>query len=64
MTDELVDRIWDALRVRDRSPSLVTNIFDLGFVYDKVGSDTNISAAKTIKAQVGDHFARYGLQER
>jgi hypothetical protein len=29
---------------------------------DKIGSDTDISAAKTIQAKIADEFARYGVQ--
>jgi hypothetical protein len=29
---------------------------------DKVGSDADISAAKTIEAKIGDDFKRFGVQ--
>ena len=29
---------------------------------DKAGSDTDISAAKTIQAKIGDDFTRYGVR--
>jgi tetratricopeptide (TPR) repeat protein len=63
--DVAIDDYDSALR---SDPKLASALYGRGLAKlkkgDKAGSDTDISAAKTVQAKIGDQFARYGLPER
>jgi hypothetical protein len=47
-------------------PKLASALYGRGLAKlrkgDKAGSDSDISAARTIQAGIGDHFTRYGVE--
>jgi hypothetical protein len=59
------DRNTDVPAVRF-DPKLASALYGRGLAKlkkgDKAGSDNDISAAKTIKAKIGDDFTRYGVR--
>ena len=58
-----IDDYNSALRFE---PKLASALYGRGLAKlkkgDNVGSDADISAAKTIQAKIGDEFTRYGVQ--
>ena len=58
-----IDDYSSALRF---DPKLASALYGRGLAKlkqrDKVGGDTDIAAAKTIQASIGDDFARYGVR--
>ncbi len=58
-----IDDYNSALRFE---PKLASALYGRGLAKlkkgDKAGSDTDISAAKTIQAKIGDDFTRYGVR--
>jgi lipoprotein NlpI len=61
--DAAIDDFDSALRF---DPTLASALYGRGLAKfrkgDKAGSDTDISAAKTIQARIGDNFTRYGVE--
>jgi tetratricopeptide (TPR) repeat protein len=61
--DAAIDDFNSALRF---DPTLASALYGRGLAKfrkgDKAGSDTDISAAKTIQAPIGDNFMRYGVK--
>ena len=61
--DAAIDDFSSALRF---DPKLASALYGRGLAKlkngDKAGSDADISAAKTIQAEIGADFARYGVQ--
>jgi len=61
--DAAIDDYDSALRF---DPTLASALYGRGLAKfkkgDKAGSDTDISAAKTIQARIGDNFKRYGVE--
>jgi tetratricopeptide (TPR) repeat protein len=58
-----IDDYSSALRF---DPKLASALYGRGLAKlkqgDKAGGDTDTSAAKTVQANIGDDFARYGVQ--
>ena len=58
-----IDDYNSALRF---DPKLASALYGRGLAKlkngDKAGSDADISAAKTIQAEIGDDFTRYGVR--
>ena len=58
-----IDDYSSALRV---DPKLASALYGRGLAKlkqgDKAGSHSDISAAKTIQAEIGDDFTRYGVR--
>jgi tetratricopeptide (TPR) repeat protein len=61
--DAAIDDYSSALRI---DPKLASALYGRGLARlkkgDKAGSATDISAAKTIQARIGDDFTRYGVR--
>jgi tetratricopeptide (TPR) repeat protein len=61
--DTAIDDYNSALRFE---PKLASALYGRGLAKlkkgDKIGSDVDISAAKTIQERIADEFARYGVQ--
>ena len=61
--DTAIDDYNSALRFE---PKLASALYGRGLARlkkgDKVGSDADISAAKSIQAKIGDDFTRYGVR--
>jgi tetratricopeptide (TPR) repeat protein len=61
--DTAIDDYNSALRFE---PKLASALYGRGLAKlkkgDKSGSDTDISAAKTIQTKIDDDFTRYGVQ--
>jgi len=47
-------------------PKLASALYGRGYARlkngDKAGSDSDMAAARTIEAEIGDNFARYGVR--
>jgi tetratricopeptide (TPR) repeat protein len=61
--DTAIDDYDSALRFE---PKLASALYGRGVAKlkrgDKIGSDADISAAKTVQAKIADEFMRYGVQ--
>jgi hypothetical protein len=62
--DAAIDDYSSALRF---DPKLASALYGRGLAKlkmgDKAGSDTDTSAARTIQAEIGDDFTRYGVRD-
>jgi Flp pilus assembly protein TadD len=58
-----IDDYNSALRF---DPKLASALYGRGYARlkngDRAGSDSDMAAAKTIDAEIGDNFARYGVR--